>query len=93
MSSAAYAGVYEHPAYGRIPVILEADGQLTANYQQRKLIFEHYHFDMFKMKNDWMDASYKVTFGMDAKGNIATLGVPFEPTVKDIVFVRKPPAK
>jgi hypothetical protein len=31
-----------------------------------------------------------VTFGMDAKGNIVTLSVPFEPTVKDIVFVRKP---
>ena len=48
---------------------------------------------MFKMKNDWMDAAYKVTFGIDAKGGIASLSVPFEPTVKDIVFVRKPPAK
>jgi CubicO group peptidase (beta-lactamase class C family) len=89
----AYAGLYEHPAYGRIPVILDADGQLTADYQQRKWIFEHYHYDVFKMKNDWMDASYKVTFGMDAKGNIAALSVPFEPAVKDIVFARKPPAK
>lgn len=90
---AAYAGIYEHPAYGRIAVTLDAGGQPGADYHQRAFVFEHFHFDMFKMKNDWMDASYKVTFGMDAKGNIATLSVPFEPTVKDIVFVRKPPAK
>ena len=90
---AAYPGIYEHPAYGRIAITLDAGGQLKADYHQRTFVFEHYHFDMFKMKNDWMDASYKVTFGMDSKGNIVTLSVPFEPTVKDIVFARKPPAK
>jgi len=89
---AAYAGVYEHPAYGRIVVTLDGDA-LKADYHQRTFVFEHYHFDMFKMKNEWMDAEYKVTFGMDSKGSIASLSVPFEPTVKDIVFARKPPAK
>lgn len=87
-----YAGVYEHPAYGRIAVTFDGAG-LKTDYHQRTFVFEHYHFDMFKMRNDWMDAEYKVTFGMDAKGTIASLSVPFEPTVKDIVFVRKPAAK
>lgn len=89
---AAYAGIYEHPAYGRI-VVACGDAGLTADYHQRAWVFEHYHYDVFKMKNDWMDASYKVTFVTDAKGAIASLNVPFEPTVKDIVFVRKPAAK
>jgi CubicO group peptidase (beta-lactamase class C family) len=89
---AAYAGVYEHPAYGTIVIVLEG-GKLKADYHQRVFDFEHFHFDVFKMRNDWMDAEYKVTFGMDAKGSIASLSVPFEPAVKDIVFVRKPSAK
>jgi CubicO group peptidase (beta-lactamase class C family) len=88
----AYAGVYEHPAYGRIAVTFDGTG-LKADYHQRTFVFEHYHYDVFKMKNDWMDASHKVTFGTDAHGAVASLSVPFESSVKDIVFVRKPAAK
>ena len=85
---AAYAGSYDHPAYGTIEVRWDGE-KLTADYHQRTFAFEHYHYDMFKMRNDWMDAEYKVTFATDPKGAVGSLAVPFETSVKDIVFARK----
>lgn len=84
----AYCGSYEHPTYGTIPVRLE-DGVLKADYHQRTLEFEHYHYDVFRMKNDFMGADYKVVFELDIAGNVCSLKVPFEPSVPAIVFVRK----
>jgi CubicO group peptidase (beta-lactamase class C family) len=84
----AYAGSYDHPAYGTIDVQWNGE-KLIANYHQRTFVFEHYHYDMFRMRNEWMDTEYKVTFATDPKGGVGSLAVPFEPTVKDIVFTRK----
>ena len=85
---AAYAGSFEHPAYGTIEVRWDGE-KLAADYHQRTFVFEHYHYDMFKIRNDWMDAEYKVTFATDPKGGVGSLAVPFETSVKDIVFTRK----
>jgi len=85
---AAYAGSYEHPAYGTIEVLWDGE-KLTADYHQRTFVFEHYHYDMFKMRNEWMDAEYKVTFTTDPKGVVGSLAVPFETSVRDIIFARK----
>lgn len=87
---ADYAGEYEHPAYGTITVSLDGD-RLKADYHQRTFALEHYHYDVFRLRNDWMGAEYKATFETDLKGNIAALTVPFEPSVKEIVFAKKPP--
>ena len=89
----AYPGLYEHPAYGTITVRLE-NGLLKADYHQRIFEMEHYHYDVFRMKNEWMDAEYKVVFALELQGNIHSLAVPFEPSVPAIVFIRKqiPPA-
>ena len=83
-----YAGVYEHPAYGTISVSLDGD-KLKADYHQRTFVLDHYHYDVFTMRNDWMDVEYKATFVTDLKGNVAGLTVPLESIVKDIVFVKK----
>ncbi|MDD8025009.1 MAG: serine hydrolase [Acidobacteriota bacterium] len=84
----AYAGDYEHPAYGTVSVTY-AGGALKADFHQRTFVMEHYHYDVFRMSNDWMGADYKVVFSLDSKGDVAALEIPFEPSVKDIVFVRK----
>ncbi|MCX6560260.1 MAG: serine hydrolase [Candidatus Aminicenantes bacterium] len=84
---AEYAGAYEHPAYGTISVSL-ADGALKADFHQRTFVLEHYHYDVFRMKNDWMGAEYKIAFSLDRKGDIEAMEIPFEPSVKDIVFKR-----
>ena len=87
---AAYAGLYEHPAYGAISVAW--DGQsLKADYHQRSFVLEHYHYDVFRMKNDWMDVEYKVSFVADLKGEVSALAVPFESSVEAVVFVKKAP--
>jgi CubicO group peptidase (beta-lactamase class C family) len=88
---ADYAGIYEHPAYGTITVGLDGDA-LKADYHQRVFVLDHYHYDVFRMRNDWMGAEYKVEFDTGLKGDIVSLSVPFEPSVKDIIFVRKPAA-
>jgi CubicO group peptidase (beta-lactamase class C family) len=87
-----YTGEYEHPSYGPISVSLDGE-KLKADYHQRTFVLEHYHYEVFKMKNDWMDAEYKATFVTDLKGNVASLTVPFESNVKDIVFVKKTTAE
>jgi CubicO group peptidase (beta-lactamase class C family) len=81
-----YAGEYEHPAYGTIRVALDEKGGLRADYHQRIYTVEHFHYDYFRFRNDWMDAEYIVSFVTDAKGRIASLSIPLEPAVADIVF-------
>jgi CubicO group peptidase (beta-lactamase class C family) len=85
-----YAGEYEHPAYGTIRVSLDEKGGLRAEYHQRVYSVEHFHYDYFRFRNDWMDAEYIVSFATDAKGRIASLSIPLEPSVADIVFRLKP---
>jgi CubicO group peptidase (beta-lactamase class C family) len=85
-----FAGEYEHPAYGTMSVTLDENGSLRAEYHQRVYTVEHFHYDYFRFRNDWMDAEYIVSFATDAKGRIASLSIPLEPSVVDIVFRLKP---
>ena len=87
-----YVGEYEHPAYGTIRVTLDENGRLRADYHQRSYTVEHFHYDYFRFRNDWMDAEYLVSFATDAKGRIASFSIPLEPSVADIVFRLKPVA-
>ncbi|MBM3312917.1 MAG: serine hydrolase, partial [Candidatus Aminicenantes bacterium] len=86
----AYVGEFEHPAYGSITVALDGNG-LRADYHQRTFVFEHFHYDVFKMKNDWMGVEYRANFVVNLKGDIAALAVPFEPSVEPILFAKKAP--
>jgi CubicO group peptidase (beta-lactamase class C family) len=83
-----YAGGYEHPAYGTITVSL-AGAEMKAEYHQRTFVLDHYHYDVFRMRNEWMDAEYRATFVTGPDGKIAALTIPFERSVKDIVFTKK----
>lgn len=82
-----YAGTYTHPGYGPFVVRVEGDG-LKARYNQVDYDLAHCHFDVFRFKLHALPMQFNVYFRTDAKGNIGSLAVPFEPTVKDIVFVR-----
>lgn len=87
----AYAGSFANPAYGDLAVTMGGDG-LKIEHNGRIYVAEHYHYDVFELRNaQEPDATaVKGTFGMDIKGNIATLSLPLEAGVKDIVFNRKP---
>jgi CubicO group peptidase (beta-lactamase class C family) len=86
-----YAGEYAHPGYGTLSVIKEGDG-LKAKYNGFEYVVSHHHYDVFDLKDEQNPdgAAFMGTFGMDIKGAIMTVSVPFEATVKEIVFTRLP---
>ena len=87
-----YAGDYENPGYGVFSVKKDGD-HLTAAYNGFVSSLTHYHYDIFQLHNDLMDSDLKINFLEDLKGNVGSLSVLMEPTVKEIVFTRMPEKK
>ena len=91
---ADYAGEYEHPGYGILKVSLSGD-KLEALFNGISTPLEHWHYDSFsgaKAKDNTFE-NQKYLFGTNVAGFISTVSVPFEATVKEIVFSRKPDAR
>ena len=90
---ADYAGDYENPAYGTVSVLKDGDG-LRMKTPVLEGLLSHYHYDVFELKARLLgnEMTFKVTFGLDIKGDVADLAAPFalERSVKDIVFTRAP---
>ena len=90
---AAYAGDYDHPAYGRMEVRNLGD-RLEVVYDGFRLELEHYHYDVFRISS--RPAKHPVTglvtFSAGDSGEVATVAIPFEPNGADIVFKRAGPA-
>lgn len=83
-----YAGEYDHPAYGVFSIKKEGEG-LLGTFHATSLTLHHYHYDTFTVKDDLAGIDQKLTFGIDAKGDIGSLSIKLEPEVKEIVFTRK----
>ncbi|MBW4498122.1 MAG: serine hydrolase [Scytonema hyalinum WJT4-NPBG1] len=83
-----YTGYFEHPAYGIISVEIH-DNRLTATHNSNIYKLEHYHYDIF-VEYELFEQPKLISFLTDIKGNISSLSVPLEPTVKDILFTRMP---
>jgi len=83
-----YAGEYEHPAYGVFSIRKEGEG-LLGTFHATNLALHHFHYDTFTVKDDLAGIDQKLTFGIDAKGDIGSLSIKLEPEVKEIVFSRK----
>jgi CubicO group peptidase (beta-lactamase class C family) len=94
---ADYAGDYEHPGYGRI-TITHAEGKLIWAYRGMSEPLAHRHYDTFELPEApeapgrLLPGRLALSFSTDREGTIASLAVPFEPLVKDIVFTRLPAA-
>lgn len=89
-----YAGEYENAAYGLANVSCE-NGALSFSFNGNGGPLNHYHYDVFEIaEQDLAPVSLqplsgeKVSFHMNGLGDIDSLSVPFEPSVKDIVFTR-----
>jgi CubicO group peptidase (beta-lactamase class C family) len=88
-----YAGDYEHPGYGRI-TITHAEGKLYWAFRGMSEPLAHRHYDTFELPEapespgGLLPGQLAVSFSTDREGNIASVAVPFEPLVKDIVFTR-----
>ena len=86
-----YVGDYGHPGYGVVSVVDDASGfKLKINKITESV--SHLHYDVFQVPDAPFDpfAKLKVSFFSDANGDIATLALPLETSVKDIVFTRLP---
>jgi hypothetical protein len=88
-----YAGDYEHPGYGRI-TITHAEGKLYWAFRGMSEPLTHRHYDTFELPDaphspgQLLPGRLAVSFSTDREGSIASLAVPFDPLVKDIVFAR-----
>jgi CubicO group peptidase (beta-lactamase class C family) len=85
----AYAGAYEHAAYGRLTVRVDGDA-LELSCDAFTVRLKHFHYDVFEVDDpgNLVPLSGRITFLMDRKGDIERMAVPFEPTIKDVEFTR-----
>ncbi|RAK98457.1 beta-lactamase/transpeptidase-like protein [Aspergillus ibericus CBS 121593] len=94
----AYAGKYEHPAYGDL-VLRERDGKLVVDLTDRVLKkclrFEHVSGEFFVTKYytpgaEAVDPDYmKAEFYVDAKGVATELGIDMEPALGGKIWFKR----
>ena len=89
----AYAGTYEHPAYGAVEIKREGEGDgqsLSIHHNGFSSPLPHFHYDVFETPVNKLNRleREKVRFETDWNGDIASLRIPFEPEVEDIIFTR-----
>jgi len=87
-----YAGEYEHPAYGIVPIEF-ANDELTGKFNSNNFKLIHWHYDIFKgidtEEGEAEDDGIMITFITSTKGDVDKLTIPLEPAVAPIVFKRK----
>lgn len=89
---ADYVGEYRHPGYGGVSLSLDRR-RLTLRYNAlTPFRLRHYHYDVFELIRGGQRSGLKASFTADGSGRIASVAIPFEPTVTDIVFQRPPDA-
>ncbi|HEX5497634.1 MAG TPA: serine hydrolase [Thermomicrobiales bacterium] len=88
---ADYAGEYADPGYGALTIGHDGDA-LSLRYNAFAGPLQHRHYDTFEFLWEQEDERFPCTFATDAAGRVASVAIPFEPAVADIVFVRQPPA-
>ncbi len=92
-----YAGDYEHPGYGPLKIEVH-DGHLVITYNGIRASLEHWHFEVFdapRADNDpaLAELNLKFQFQTNVKGYVNAVAVPLEPSVKPIVFLKRPEKK
>ncbi len=87
----SYAGDFEHPGYGVVSIRLDGD-RLKGSRDSITFSLEHYHYDIFELAFAATEEQerLKVSFTTNVKGDIDGFAAPFEPTVADIAFKRRP---
>jgi hypothetical protein len=84
----SYVGKFDHPAYGVLEITKEGDG-LSINIHGLKSALEHYHYDVFRAKDDRFYGGQKFSFVSNLSGDIDQIQSKIEPAVKEIVFTKK----
>ncbi len=89
-----YAGVYQHPGYGKLIVSVE-NKQLLFKFNHISTPLEHWHYETFNAQRgtDPTFEDMKLTFRTDANGMVSALEIPLEPTLDEISFQKQPDPK
>ncbi len=88
----AFAGVYEHPAYGTVTVGRTADAlELRYHVWADPLPLEHFHYDVFVVHANVgaVPTSWRVPFRAGLDGAVESMEVQFEALTAPIVFTRR----
>lgn len=87
---AEYAGEYEHPAYGAVTIEARGGDSLRIGYNGFASALAHFHYDVFETPRNALNRleRMKVMFNTNWDGEIASVSIPFQSGVKDIVFER-----
>jgi CubicO group peptidase (beta-lactamase class C family) len=65
----AYAGEYEHPAYG-VLAVGQVEGGLSFDFHKIKLPLAHFHYERFDTPDDEQDGKWSVNFVTSPQGEI-----------------------
>ena len=90
-----YAGEYENPGYSILRVAAKSDHP-EVTYNNITTPFEHWHYEVWNGATNPKDHTFedvKIMFVMNMDGDVAALESALEPSVKAIVFTRRPDAK
>jgi CubicO group peptidase (beta-lactamase class C family) len=84
-----FLGRYEHPAYGVASIELQGK-QLSLRREEEVAPLRHLHHDVFMTPESKLSrlSRIAVSFHRGFDGEVSGLSIPFEPTVKAIVFDR-----
>jgi len=83
----AYCGRYENRGYG-VVTISRVEDRLQFTYNDIPSSLTHVHYDIFELNLERFDFKTRVSFATSEKGDIESLAVKLEPTVKALVFTR-----
>jgi hypothetical protein len=91
---ADYMGEFEDKGYGIMKVVLGSKGkELRMQYNGFDLPLMHWHYDVFKAKDEVLGLDFKFTFHGSEAGEIQSLTIPMEQFAGDIEFNRLPPQR
>lgn len=81
-----YAGLFFHPAYGEIRIVTE-ENKLFLIFRKEKVELQPQMPDLFRPREaHWR--RYPVRFLSNHRGEIEAMAIPFEPAVKEIIFIK-----
>ncbi len=83
----AYAGTYEHPAYGLLTIGLK-DGKLQFDFHDIKFPMTHFHYDRFDTPDDERYGKWSVNFQTGPQGDVDKAAMSLDEA--EVAFTRKP---
>ncbi len=85
----AYAGEFEHPAYG-VLTISDVEGSLTFDFHKIRLPLSHFHYDRFDTPDDEQNGKWSVNFLTNPQGEIDKAEMSLDQAA--VTFTRRVPA-